>query len=150
MRPFPLLLAPLVAVPALLILVVAGGTARAEAVVAAETIRAGSTITPDMLSLADVAAPGAIDDMRDAIGLEARVNLYQGRPIRPQDLGMPTVVERNERVSLVYEMGGLRITAEGRALDRAGAGEPVRVMNMASRSTVMGVAVQAGVVEVTR
>ena len=76
------------------------------------------------------------------------MNLYPNRPIREQDLGMPTLVQRNEMVSLVYAIGGLRITAEGRALSRAGAGEPVRVMNMASRSTVTGVAVQAGVVEV--
>ena len=145
----PLLLAPLVALPVLLTLVVAGG-ARAEVVVAAETIRAGAVIEPGMLATAPLAAPGALDDMRDAIGLEARVNLYPNRPVRPEDLGMPTVVQRNERVSLVYVAGGLRITAEGRALDRAGAGEPVRVMNMASRSTVTGVAVGAGVVEVTR
>ena len=93
-------------------------------------------------------ADGALDDMRDAVGLEARVNLYPRRAIRPQDLGMPTLIQRNERVELVYVSSGLRITAEGRALSRAGAGEPVRVMNMASRSTVMGVAVDAGIVEV--
>ena len=143
----PLLLAPLVAAPLVLALV-AGGAARAEVVVAAETIRAGDLVTPEMLAVVQGEAPGALDDMRDAVGLEARVNLYPRRAIRPQDLGMPTLIRRNERVELVYASAGLRITAEGRALSRAGAGEVVRVMNMASRSTVTGVAVGEGVVEV--
>ena len=143
----PLLLAPALAVPAVLALVVAGA-ARAEVVVALETIRAGDVIDVGMLGTVEGVVPGALDDMRDAIGLEARVNLYPRRAIRPDDLGMPTVVRRNERVELVYVSSGLRITAEGRALGRAGAGEVVRVMNMASRSTVTGVAVGEGRVEV--
>lgn len=150
MRMAPLLIAPALALPAVFLALVVAGGARADVVVAAETIRAGTVLTPAMLDVAPLAAPGALDDVRDAVGLEARVNLYPNRPVRPQDLGLPTVIERNAAVSLIYAADGLRITAEGRALDRAGAGEPVRVMNMASRSTVTGVAIGAGIVEVRR
>ena len=39
---------------------------------------------------------------------------------------------------------------EGRALARAGAGDYVRVMNLASRATVMGRVLQDGQIEVSR
>jgi flagella basal body P-ring formation protein FlgA len=70
------------------------------------------------------------------VGLEARVALYAGRPVRPEDLGPAAVVERNALVPLVFQHGALLITAEGRALGRAGPGEVVAVMNLASRATV--------------
>ncbi|MBP1805071.1 flagellar basal body P-ring formation chaperone FlgA [Rubellimicrobium aerolatum] len=110
--------------------------APAEIVVPARTLAPQTLIAPEDLVLSDAEVPGAISDPAQAIGLETRVALYPGRPIRPQDLGLPAVVERNAIVALVYDRGGLLITAEGRALDRAGPGEVIRVMNTASRTTV--------------
>ena len=49
---------------------------------------------------------------------------------------------------MIYIEGPLRIVTEGRALDRAGAGEPVRVMNLASRQTVTGTVGADGSIEV--
>jgi flagella basal body P-ring formation protein FlgA len=80
--------------------------------------------------------PGAVADPAEIVGLEARVALYPGRPIRPGDVGLPAVVERNQVVPLIFQRGTLLITAEGRALDRAGPGDVIRVMNVASRTTV--------------
>ena len=120
----------------------------ADTVVATVVIPAGTIVTADQLAFSPNESAGAVSDPRDVIGMEARLTLYPARPIRAQDVGLPTVVDRNEPVSLSYVTGGLRITAEGRALSRAGAGEPVRVMNMASRATVMGIATAPGQVEV--
>ncbi|HAW49029.1 MAG TPA: flagella basal body P-ring formation protein FlgA, partial [Roseovarius sp.] len=76
--------------------------------------------------------------LADLIGQEARVALYEGRPVRPGDVGPPAVIERNQVVPLIYLRGGLEIMTEGRSLDRAGIGDHVRVMNLASRATVSG------------
>jgi flagella basal body P-ring formation protein FlgA len=108
----------------------------AEIVVPTRTIPPQAVIGPEDLALSDATVPGAIADPAQAIGLEARVALYPGRPIRPQDLGLPAVVERNAIVPLIFQRGTLLITAEGRALDRAGPGELIRVMNTASRATI--------------
>ena len=70
------------------------------------------------------------------------------RPVRPGDVGPPAIVERNQVVPLTYLNGGLAIRTEGRVLDRAAAGEAVRVMNLASRTTVTGVVRADGSVEV--
>jgi flagella basal body P-ring formation protein FlgA len=47
-------------------------------------------------------------------------------------------VDRNQMVSLVFRSSGLTILTEGRALDRGGVGDVIKVMNLASRTTVTG------------
>lgn len=123
--------------PALvLVLIALASPSVAEIVVPVRTIPPQSVIVAGDLGLSDAEVPGAVSEPSQAIGLEARVALYPGRPIRPQDLGPPAVVERNAIVPLVFRRGNLLITAEGRALDRAGPGEVIRVMNIESRTTV--------------
>ena len=126
----------------------AAGSAAADVLVPARTIRAREIITAEDLVLKSADIPGTLSDPREAIGQEARVALYAGRPLRPGDVGPPALVGRNDIVALVYTTQLLRITAEGRALDRAAAGEQVRVMNMSSRATVTGIVRADGSVEV--
>lgn len=109
-------------------------------------LRAGEALGPDDLSFAEGTIDDGFDDPRDLIGLEARVNLYPGRPIRQREVGLPTVIQRNAVVPLHFRRGGLTITLDGRALGRAGEGESIRVMNLSSRSTVTGVATASGAV----
>jgi flagellar basal body P-ring formation protein FlgA len=52
-------------------------------------------------------------------------------------------------VPLVFRRGGLEIRAEGRALGRGGEGDSIRIMNLASRSTVTGWVTDSGEVHVT-
>lgn len=111
-------------------------SAVAETVVAARTIPARSIIGPEDLLLRDIEAVGSLNDIELAIGLEARVALYAGRPVRAGDLGPPAVVDRNQIVSLIYHSAGLTISTEGRSLDRASPGDLIRVMNVMSRQTV--------------
>ena len=110
--------------------------AGAETLVAARTIPARTIIGSDDLLLRDIATTGGITDPSSLIGMEARVALYAGRPIRQGDIGPPAVVDRNQIIPLVYMRSGVMISTEGRALDRAGPGDLIRVMNLSSRSTV--------------
>ncbi len=109
-----------------------------EIVTPAHTIRANSVITADDLKMTDIAMPGAISNPLEITGLEAKRNLYAGRPIRASDVGPAALIERNQIVSLRYNLGGLFIETEGRALDRAAVGEFLRVLNLSSRNTVSG------------
>jgi flagella basal body P-ring formation protein FlgA len=123
---------------AFLILLAMTGPALADSLVATRTIRAQTVIGPEDMALVDAALPGALDDPALALGLEARVAIYAGRPIRSQDLGSPALVERNQLVPLVYLAGGLAISTGGRALERGAEGDVIRVMNLGSRTTVNG------------
>ncbi len=111
----------------------------ADIVVPAHTIRPQTVIAPGDLVVRDLPGVAGFETVEEVAGLEARVALYAGRPIRPQDVGPPAVIERNALVVLVFSRGGLEIRAEGRALDRAGKGEVVKVMNTASRNMIMGI-----------
>jgi flagella basal body P-ring formation protein FlgA len=118
-------------------------------VVAARPIRSGVVLTRQDLRLAPSRYGGGLADPSEAIGRETRTTLYAGRPVRPEDIGPPTLVERNALVMLRYRRGPLRITTEGRALDRGAAGERIRAMNLASRQTVTGRVTEDGAVEVS-
>lgn len=110
----------------------------AESVVATRTIRAKTLIGPEDLTLVSAELPGALNDPATALGQEARVAIYAGKPVRPGDFGPPTLVDRNQLVTLVYVAGGLAISIEGRALGRGSEGDEIRVMNLGSRNTVTG------------
>jgi len=124
--------------------------AMADTVLATRTIRAQSIIGPGDVVVKAVDIPGAAETPQAVVGLEARVSLYAGRPIRMTDVGRPALVERNQVVPLIFEKDGLQITTEGRSLGRAGAGESVRVMNMSSRNTVSGRVLPDGQIMVSR
>lgn len=121
------------------VLALLAGPAAAESLVAARTLPARSLLTAADVMMVDAEIPGALTLAEAALGQETRGVVYAGRPIRAADLGPPTLVERNARVTLVFAAGGLMIRAEGRALARGGAGDAIRVMNLASRTTVSGV-----------
>ena len=132
----------------LITLALLGSAATAETLVATRTIRSHAIITPDDVILKDVVIPGSLTRLEDAVGLEARVVLYAGRPIRPGQIGPAAIIERNQIVMLVYQRGGLRIMADARSLGRAGIGDFVRVMNLNSRTTVTGIVGADGTVTV--
>ncbi|GAA6180573.1 flagellar basal body P-ring formation chaperone FlgA [Shimia sp. NS0008-38b] len=112
--------------------------AAADIVVATAIIRANSIIEPSAVGLKRGDVAGVHSDLNSVIGLEARKAIYPGRPVRLSDVGAPALVERNQIVTLKYNTSGLVIETEGRSLARAGEGEPLRVMNLSSRSTITG------------
>lgn len=120
----------------ILAFIVAAAPGVAETLVAARTIPAQTIIGPEDLLARDIVVPGAVEDPGDLIGMETRVALYAGRPIRPGDVGLPAIVERNQIIVMIYDAGGIYISTEGRALDRAGPGDLIRVMNLSSRNTI--------------
>ncbi|SFG95555.1 flagella basal body P-ring formation protein FlgA [Palleronia marisminoris] len=131
-----------------LILALVAPPALADIVVATRTIRANSLIGPGDVSATPGEAGGFLSDPAEAVGRESRVTLYAGRPLRAADLGSPALIERNQIVTLNYLTEGLSISADARALDRAGAGDRLRVMNLSSRTTVIGEVAADGSVHV--
>ncbi len=122
--------------------------ALADSLVAARTLPAQTMIGPADVMLVDADIPGALSGAEGAVGLETRVAIYAGRPVRAQDIGAPALVERNAIVTLVYSGAGLSIRTEGRALARGGAGDTIRVMNLSSKTTVSGIVGPDGMIQV--
>ena len=122
----------------------------AGALVPVRTIPSRSILTEADFRISDQPVPGAVTSLSDVVGQEARVTLYPGRPLRPGDFGPAALIERNQIVVLRFTRAPLSIETEGRALDRASIGSRVRVMNLASRTVVIGQVLETGIVEVGR
>ena len=132
----------------LILLVMMPHAAMADSMVATHTIRALTVLTAEDFTMVDADIPGALTDPAAAVGQEARVTLYAGRPILAGNLGAAALVQRNQTVALVFRSQGLSILTEGRALTRGSAGDVIKVMNLSSRTTVTGTIAADGSVSV--
>lgn len=72
----------------------------------------------------------------ELVGKAARRSLRPGIVIRQQDIKTPDAVAKGELITIIYELPGLRLTARGKVLANAGAGESVRVVNLSSNRTI--------------
>ncbi|MAL99929.1 MAG: flagella basal body P-ring formation protein FlgA [Alteromonadaceae bacterium] len=86
----------------------------------------------------------------DLVGMEVRRMLTQGRPIMTQSVSLPIIIGRGDRISIRYDDGMLALSAPGKALSEAHKGQEVRVVNLASNTSLTGIAVEKGIVEIVR
>ncbi|QJX02095.1 flagellar basal body P-ring formation protein FlgA [Alcanivorax sp. IO_7] len=99
--------------------------------VTARRLEAGTVIDDGALERrhGDLAAlpDQAVLSKEALLGREARRTLAAGQVPRAHQIRRPPLVARRQTVNLVAGGEGFRITREGRALDEAGLGDPVRV-----------------------
>lgn len=93
------------------------------------------------------AARGALT-IEHAAGMEATRNLQAGAIVRQSDVMRPQLVHRGEAVTIRIVSGALVITASGRALGGAAAGDAIRVVVNATNRTLDGVVEGSGTVRV--
>jgi flagella basal body P-ring formation protein FlgA len=91
-----------------------------------------------------------LTDPADVVGMQVKRLLTQGRPIMRQSVMKPLVIGRGDRISIKYDDGLLSLSAPGRALDAGHKGQEIRIVNLVSNTTLSGVAVGKGIVEVSR
>ncbi|WBU56938.1 flagellar basal body P-ring formation chaperone FlgA [Paracoccus sediminicola] len=104
-------------------------------IVASRDLPAGTVIGPGDVTLSETVTAG-IADPAQAIGRQARIAIYEGRPVVAGALRDPVLVGRNELVRVHFAAGPLWIETEGRALSEGAEGDVIRVMNLGSRSTI--------------
>lgn len=120
-------------------------------VVPTRTVPVGSIVEAGDVALmpAQHAAPtDVLRELSQVVGMEAQRSLYAGRMIREREIGPVTLVERNSRVVVRFRQGPIELTTYGRALEKGGLGEIIRVLNLDSRRSVYGRIVGPEVVDV--
>jgi flagella basal body P-ring formation protein FlgA len=137
-------------VPALVLLIATPTPGPSQEVLAARTLRVGTVLREADLKIQGGPDAGLRDSIAMLVGLETRRAIYTGRPVVAADLGPPTLVQRNAVVVMIYRDRGLGIRTEGRALESGGAGEVVRVINVASRQSILATVTGQNQVEVGR
>lgn len=91
-----------------------------------------------------------ITDTEKLEGMQVRRMLAAGRPVMTQSVMQPLVIDRGDKVNILYDDGRLVVTAPGRALDDAHRGQELRIVNLVSNKPLQAVARGEGLVEVIR
>jgi flagella basal body P-ring formation protein FlgA len=68
--------------------------------------------------------------------------------LRQADLMKPELVQRNETVTLLFEVPGIVLTIRGKAMESGAEGDVVSVLNTQSKRTVQGTVTAMGTVTV--
>lgn len=71
-------------------------------------------------------------DETQLIGTTPKRAVMAGMVLRPEDLQTPLMIKRGAPVTMVYETGGMYITAKGRAMEDGAYGQIIKVSNVGS------------------
>ncbi len=108
--------------------------------VPAEPIARGEVIRPDMLNWIDVEAarmgPGIATTEAELVGMAAKSSLRRGSAVRTANLRAPIALEKDATITIVFEVPGMVLTAQGRALANGALNEVIPVVNTRSHRTV--------------
>ncbi|ACP24076.1 SAF domain protein [Sinorhizobium fredii NGR234] len=122
------------------------------AVIPKQIIYPGETIEASMLEVVDVTNPdladGYIGSLEEVEGKVTKRTLLPGRVILASALRDRYAVERGSTVRLIFNNGGLTITAAGSPLEDAAVGELIRARNIDSGVIVSGTVMADGTVHV--
>lgn len=114
---------------------------------------AGTVLTADDIVMKKV--PLRYADNTGIVSLDQLLGKQLERPgranlmLRAGDVVAPQVVARNQMVTVVLRSGPMTLTVKGQALNAASQGQPVQVLNTATKKILSGVALSDGAVEIT-
>jgi flagella basal body P-ring formation protein FlgA len=80
--------------------------------------------------------PDTLTDMNQAIGLMLNHDIKENDTLKEGMLKRAPIVNRGDMVTILAEMGGIRVTAPGKILEKGYQGEYVRVQNAISKKNV--------------
>jgi len=96
----------------------------------------------------DRVAGNAATDPKQLVGMTARRPLRSGQMLRLSDITMAPSIHRGSMITLMVQTENMTLTAQGRALEDAAIGQPVRVINTMSNKTLTGVVKDATTVAI--
>jgi flagellar basal body P-ring formation protein FlgA len=111
--------------------------------VLARSVAPGEVIQlPDLDWMAiriDRVAGNAATDPKQLVGMTARRPLRSGQMLRMSDVAMAPTIHRGSMITLMVQTENMTLTAQGRALEDAAIGQPIRVINTMSNKPLTGV-----------
>ena len=87
----------------------------------------------------DRVAGNAITDPKQLIGMTARRPLRAEQMLRLPDVSMAAAIKRGSIVTLIVATDAMTLTTQGRALEDAALGQPIRVVNTMSNKQLTGI-----------
>lgn len=83
-----------------------------------------------------------------AVGMQLRRPMRAGTPIRVADIAKPEFVQRDQSVTVIYQVPGIYLTTRGKAIESGAEGDTVSVLNLQTKRTLTGVVTARGQVTV--
>ncbi|MDA9489899.1 flagellar basal body P-ring formation chaperone FlgA [Bradyrhizobium sp. CCBAU 11361] len=105
-----------------------------------------SDVTLERRPKAEVTGEAASRDR--TIGMQLRRPMRAGTPIRVADIVKPDFVQRDQNVTIIYQVPGLYLTTRGKAIESGAEGDTVSVLNLQSKRTLTGVVTGRGQITV--
>jgi flagella basal body P-ring formation protein FlgA len=109
-------------------------------VCASHRLNKGKVITIDDIYLAKKNIsrlhPNILTDMDQVIGLMLKHDVKENDTLKEGMLQKATIVKRGDMVTILAELGGIRVTAPGKILEKGCIGEYIRVQNAISRKNI--------------
>jgi len=124
----------------------------ADAVVVKNDTRTRAILTASMLEKihTDIAGHAGRwwDNIQQLAGTRTTRPLHKGQVVFSSYVKRPPLIKRGDEVSMISHIGGIRVSAMGKALKPAGLGDTLRVQNMRSRQIRQATVVGAHTVQV--
>jgi flagella basal body P-ring formation protein FlgA len=79
-----------------------------------------------------------------AVGMQLRRPMRAGTPLRVADIAKPEFVQRDQNVTIIYQVPGLYLTTRGKAIEGGAEGDTVNVLNLQSKRTLTGIVTGRG------
>lgn len=73
----------------------------------------------------------------DLIGMTPRQIALAGQPVNANEIEAPRIIQRGDAVTMVFNQGGLHLTAQGKALEHGAKGDRIRISNISSSRTIL-------------
>jgi flagella basal body P-ring formation protein FlgA len=83
------------------------------------------------------------------IGMAAKIALRSGQAVRTDDLVKPQIVQRNEAVTIYYQVPGIMLTVRGKAVEGGAMSDVIGVLNIQSNRTVQATVIGPGRVTIS-
>ena len=87
-------------------------------------------------------------DPAQLVGMQLNRQSREGMLLKPADVSTPSLISRNDLVTIYFRKGPMTLTVKGQAITSATTGAPVQVLNLMSRRVITATALAAGAVEV--
>ena len=110
----------------------------------------------DLLKASDVAmerrpkaeVTGEAASRDRTLGMQLRRPMRAGTPIRVADIVKPDFVQRDQNVTVIYQVPGIYLTTRGKAIESGAEGDTISVLNLQTKRTLSGVITGRGQVTV--
>lgn len=123
-----------------------------EVLALAQPLRRGDILREDDMTtirMARARVPSsAVTRAQEIVGKEATTNIRSNSPLSRRTFQRPVLISRGDKVTVTFDMPGLKLTSRAKALDSGAKGDVIDVMNLQSRRVVPATVVSRGRVRV--